>query len=415
MLYSGFFNSVNHDRKYSAQDFSRIFDGVINDGVFMTVGDKFAVTPGSGLAVVIGSGRAWFNSVWAYNDGPVSIALSAAPLVGSRKDAIILRIKTANEFRYSEFAVLTGTATEGTPVAPTPTDSGNIHEHVLAYVTVDHGATSIAAAKIDNTVIGTTTTPIVTSILQQTDLDIVYAAWQDEFETWEDAVKDDFQDWITEMQDILDENAAANLTAKYVEISGSFATRDLELSFTLTAADWTGSSAPYSQTVTVNGITEGMKAVFDIAESATDAQALAASDALLRVSGHAINSITIKAYGVKPDVDVPCTLLISDLGVYNGSSMYGTCSTAAGTAAKTVSVPGLAALVTGAAVLVKFTNGNTNANPTLNVNGSGAKTITDAASWPSGSTVAFVYDGTYWDALDVISGNTYDIIDGGTW
>ena len=54
---------------------------------------------------------------------------------------------------------------------------------------------------------------------------------------------------------------------------------------------------------------------------------------------------------------------------------YGTCSTAAGTAAKTVACTGFA-LVTGAEITVKFTVTNTAANPTLNVNNTGAKFIT---------------------------------------
>ena len=53
---------------------------------------------------------------------------------------------------------------------------------------------------------------------------------------------------------------------------------------------------------------------------------------------------------------------------------YGTCSTAAATAAKVVSCTGFS-LVTGAKIDVKFTVTNTAANPTLNVNNTGAKTI----------------------------------------
>ena len=55
-------------------------------------------------------------------------------------------------------------------------------------------------------------------------------------------------------------------------------------------------------------------------------------------------------------------------------SNYGSCSTAAATAAKVVDCAGFA-LVTGAEITVKFTVTNTAANPTLNVNGSGAKSI----------------------------------------
>ena len=87
---------------------------------------------------------------------------------------------------------------------------------------------------------------------------------------------------------------------------------------------------------------------------------------------------------------------------------YGECPTAAGTAAKTVSISSFTAadLVAGATVLVKFTNANGVANPTLNVSGTGAKPIrrhgTTAAgasadtSWNTGAIVCLIYDGTAW-------------------
>lgn len=59
---------------------------------------------------------------------------------------------------------------------------------------------------------------------------------------------------------------------------------------------------------------------------------------------------------------------------------YGTCSTAAGTAAKTVSIttgtfPTLNSSATGTRITVKFANANTASTPTLNVNSTGAKGI----------------------------------------
>lgn len=88
---------------------------------------------------------------------------------------------------------------------------------------------------------------------------------------------------------------------------------------------------------------------------------------------------------------------------------YGACSTAAGTAAKTVALSGFV-LATGAEITVKFSATNTAANPTLNVNSTGAKAIRyKNAAVPSGYIVAnktyrFVYDGTYWQIVgDVIA------------
>ena len=85
------------------------------------------------------------------------------------------------------------------------------------------------------------------------------------------------------------------------------------------------------------------------------------------------------------------------------------CSTAAGTAAKTATLSNFQ-LKTGSTVHVTFTNANSVANPTLNINSTGAKTIrwnnanvTAATSpWAAGECVTFVYDGTYW----VVSGQS---------
>lgn len=88
-----------------------------------------------------------------------------------------------------------------------------------------------------------------------------------------------------------------------------------------------------------------------------------------------------------------------------GGTIYGTCSTASGTAAKTVSYSGFT-LETGATINVVFSNANTAAAPTLNVNSTGAKSIaledgttassTYPAYFPASSIITFVYDGSKW-------------------
>ena len=87
---------------------------------------------------------------------------------------------------------------------------------------------------------------------------------------------------------------------------------------------------------------------------------------------------------------------------FNGTTditHFATCATAAAAQAKTVSVTGFN-LVTGARVTIKFTVTNTAANPTLNVNGTGAKAIKyRGAAINTGYLAAnrvyeFVYDGT---------------------
>lgn len=101
------------------------------------------------------------------------------------------------------------------------------------------------------------------------------------------------------------------------------------------------------------------------------------------------------------------------------STAYGTCYTAAATAAKVATIQDSQAftLVTGITVHIKFTYANGVANPTLNVNNTGAIAImrygttrpsTSASeSWGNGSVVSFTYDGTYWQMNDWMNTNTW--------
>ena len=97
---------------------------------------------------------------------------------------------------------------------------------------------------------------------------------------------------------------------------------------------------------------------------------------------------------------------------------FGSCSTAAATAAKTVTLDDSMSftLAKGASVFVKFTNANSVASPTLAVNGTTAKAImrygttapsTSAkTSWQAGSVVHLVYDGTYWQMVGWLNDDT---------
>lgn len=101
----------------------------------------------------------------------------------------------------------------------------------------------------------------------------------------------------------------------------------------------------------------------------------------------------------------------------NSPVWYGTCATAAATAAKVVVCEDFNSehLVTGATIRVKFTYANTVANPTLNVNGTGAIAIkrygttapstSAASSWNAGAVVSLTYDGTYWMLDDWLNNN----------
>ena len=98
---------------------------------------------------------------------------------------------------------------------------------------------------------------------------------------------------------------------------------------------------------------------------------------------------------------------------FNGSANithYASCSTAAATAAKVVSLTGFT-LATGAKIAIKFTVTNTAANPTLNVNNTGAKAIyyrgaaISAGYLAANRTYEFVYNGTQYELVGDLDTN----------
>ena len=110
-----------------------------------------------------------------------------------------------------------------------------------------------------------------------------------------------------------------------------------------------------------------------------------------------------------PPSTVGTTKFLCEDGIWKeiqtaNSNYYGVCSTSSATIAKTVTVDDTFELVAGAQVTIQFTNANTTISPTLNVNSTGAKIMTQYGEktwqtlnkWNSGVIYTFVYDGTYW-------------------
>lgn len=178
----GFYDSINHDRTYNARQMSEIFDGIINDGVFESIGSKFMVSAVSGMQIKVGSGRAWFNHTWTNNDSDMPLTLDAAEPLYKRIDAIVLEVNENQDTRANSIKIIKGTPAS-TPSKPTLINTDGIHQHILAWITINGGATAITQANIENAV-GTSATPYVTAILQVTNVDQLLAQWDAQFGEW---------------------------------------------------------------------------------------------------------------------------------------------------------------------------------------------------------------------------------------
>ena len=61
----GFFNSVNHDRQYDADDISNYYLKLISNGVFATPSDNMQVQASQNMTVQVNAGWGFINRKWS--------------------------------------------------------------------------------------------------------------------------------------------------------------------------------------------------------------------------------------------------------------------------------------------------------------------------------------------------------------
>lgn len=193
---SGFFNSLNGDRKYNAAQMSAIFDGLIIDGVFASIGTAFAVKAAGGLTVNVGIGKAWFDHTWTVNDSILPMTAPEAEVLLDRIDAVVLEVNGMGSVRNNTIKFVKGNPSSA-PSRPTLTNEGNVHQYPLCYIYRKYGTAVINQADI-TPMVGTESTPFVTGILQTISLDELLGKWQDELDRFTDARSKEVDDWIAQ-------------------------------------------------------------------------------------------------------------------------------------------------------------------------------------------------------------------------
>ena len=239
----GFYNSLDGDRKYDAMQFGQLFDGIINDGVFMSIGEHLNVTANSGMQIKIGTGRAWFNSTWSYNDSSLIMDVGTSSTLLGRIDMVVLEVNRSNGIRATSIKVLEGTPSSS-PEAPTLTNDAEaeIWQHPLAQLYIGAGVTEVTQSAITNK-IGTSECPFVTGVLKTMDIDTLIAQWGTEWDEWmssrvsevakliSDSTTDMttfkteqqqlFNEWFANIQYTLDGDTAGKLQNEIDNLKGS--------------------------------------------------------------------------------------------------------------------------------------------------------------------------------------------------
>ena len=144
---SGFFNSLNGDRTYNADDLNNFFDGILSDGVIKNFMESLEVTAGEGMSINVAGGKALVIGKYLYNNSLLNLTVEGGE-TNPRYDAVVCGVDL--EARTGDIYIKKGEAS-ATPSYPNIVNTDNKKEICLAFIYVAAGATTIVDANIADT------------------------------------------------------------------------------------------------------------------------------------------------------------------------------------------------------------------------------------------------------------------------
>ena len=106
-------------------------------------------------------------------------------------------------------------------------------------------------------------------------------------------------------------NGAENSNMKKIDSAlASKANLSTSISASLFASQWTGDSAPYTQSLNISGMTSECNGMISLSSSATLDQRNSARDAMLSISSQEDGILIISADGDKPTIDIPVVIVL---------------------------------------------------------------------------------------------------------
>lgn len=319
------FASVNEDRKAGANDWAKYFSPLVTDGVF-PAGTQMQVIATAGMTVRITAGAVWIGGVCRVNTPYYDITLDPADGVLNRITRIVARRNRTS--RTIEWLAINGVPASS-PAAPSLVRDADYYDLSIATITINAGITTITQAMITDTRLNSAVCGLVSSLIQP-DTSGWFTQFQSAFEAamngnqaawdaWASTAQANWNDWLSSIENALSENAAAQLAAHLVDNNNPHgvtkeqlgaASATVEVSITLDKNSWQNLSAPYTQSVSVPGVTANSKGEIGLSSSAIVEQRAACRRAIISVSGQGVDTVEFVADGSKPIVDLPITLFI---------------------------------------------------------------------------------------------------------
>lgn len=215
---SSFFNSINHDRRYKAEDWAEYFKSFIGNGVFPNPSTSLQVIASNDMTVQVMAGKAWINGYFYLNTDNLNIKLDNADGQLNRIDRIVV-CWDLNERKMSVKVKPSTYSAEPTP-AQLQRDATK-YEIALADVYVGKGATEIRQNNITDLRLNSELCGVVTGTVKQIDTTDIHNKVNAEIEEvkgdlsqYKQDEKALFDSWFENIKNILSGDVAANLATQ---------------------------------------------------------------------------------------------------------------------------------------------------------------------------------------------------------
>lgn len=215
---SSFFNSVSHDRRYSAEDWAAYFASFISNGVYAQPSNSLQVVIATGMGITIKAGSGFINGYYYRNTTDLGKTLSVADGVYNRIDRIVLRWSLLN--RKISVEVLEGTPAT-VPSASALTRDAEVYELALADVYVGQGVTSIVQSNITDRRADSALCGFVTGVIDQFDFSSLTTQFDAFFSEYEERIKNEY-DYYEELGQARYDSLDASMDAFEAQSKASF-------------------------------------------------------------------------------------------------------------------------------------------------------------------------------------------------
>ena len=219
----GFFDSIEHDRLYSAEQMNRPYKRIITNGVFATPNgtpstDLQVLSINNGMNIIVKVGEALFGDKWFENPADIPITVQNNNSIVPRRDSIIAQVDKTLNGRKGNIVYRCGEASSN-PMPPEINNDDNIIEYRIANIYVGAGAVTIGQENITD-LRGSEECPWITSLIKQVDTSELFRQWEEaynkyydesteEFETYTETRKEEFDQFLDNLTSQLE--VATNL------------------------------------------------------------------------------------------------------------------------------------------------------------------------------------------------------------